>query len=106
MLNSSQLKNAYNYLYEQMRKYIWNFDTVKLLAEIEVSCYTAFPNINELKYKCDRLQFAIKPIAQDDEDLQKSLDELVELLDSDSIFMKLDSVEEVIPDENFKDEQD
>lgn len=97
MISSKQLSSAYNYLYEEMRKYIWEFSTVQLLAEIETGCYTAFPDISELKHKCEKLQQIIRPISREDEELKESIEQLIDLLNTeDSIYLKLHQVQEAI----------
>lgn len=56
-------------MYVALRKYIWNFDVVTTLAEIEVIMFTVFPDLSELKDKLDLLERQIGPaILKSEED--------------------------------------
>ena len=101
MINSKTLQNCYNDLYVQFRKYFWPFSTVKLLSDLEESIYQRFPNLEEINRILRNLKLEIHTMFSEDKDLQKAFQDLEDLVDSEeSVFSKIESVNEVIPHEN------
>lgn len=99
MISAAELQYAYVKLYAQLRKYIWNFDTVTLIAELEVACYQLFPDIDKVKDLLAKLHRAVKTVESDDEDMKKTFDKFEDLLkdvtDEDR-YAKLNWVQEVV----------
>lgn len=97
MRSSVEIQNAYVDLYKQIRKYIWAFSTVEVLAELEVAIYSSFPDIQEIRNKFNQLYQDIREQCMEDEDLNKSVEDLRELIESDGIFYaKIEKVREVV----------
>lgn len=97
MISSLRIQSAYVDLYTQVRKYIWDFSTVEKLADLEVSVYRAFPDIDEVSRCFDKLRFDLKSKEKDDEDLKKACDKFKSILDSDTeTYIKIYQVDEVI----------
>ena len=97
MVSSSELHKAYNDLYEEMRRYIWSFNTVELLADLEVATYCAFPDIRKVLSCLTKLRYAVNPTFQDDEELKKAFDKFDSVIsDTDSTYVSLGSVKEVV----------
>ena len=107
MLNSSDIKLAYNELYKVMRNYIWDYNTVVDLANLEVESYTTFPDVDNLKRLYNILFQDILSMYHEDEELRDAFDEYSETLDNsiDGVYTKLSKVNEVIPNEDIKDER-
>lgn len=104
MISSTELHNAYNDLYKQMRRYIWSINTVQILASLEVAVYKAFPDESEVRKCYDALYRDIKgdiPRDEDTEDFYKSFDEFEDTLNNfDSIYNDIYVVSEVLVNEN------
>lgn len=93
--SSTILKDKYNNFYAAMRNYVWDFDTVKLLAEIEELCYTSFPDKGKLIGLLNKIKSKFNSLS--DEALNDAHQELLDLLsESDTFYTKLSVPQEVI----------
>lgn len=98
MILSNAVHYAYNKLYIQLRKYLWDMDTVQQIANLEVECYKAVPNLLACKQRFETLHTSIRETAKDDEDLQTAIKLFRNTLDSAvDICCKLDAVREEVP---------
>ena len=59
MIAATTFQNAYNNLYLQMYNYIWEFRIVEKLADLEISVYRVFPDIEDVKHKYNELKRAV-----------------------------------------------
>lgn len=98
MISVRDIEHAYVDMYSNLRNYIWGIDTVKLLAELEVSIYNAFPNIEDIRNNFNRMLPDIRDVMLDDEDLKKSVDNFQKVINSEDeeFYFKLNQVREVI----------
>ena len=97
MISSNIIQSAYVYLYTQLRKYIWPFDVIDNLVDLEMSVYKAIPTISEIKAAFNRLEVDIKAAALDDTELAEALNEFEDIIQQDTdTYIKLDQVKEVI----------
>lgn len=98
MIAAAMIQQAYIDLYRQIRNYIWDYDTVVKLAELEVAAYMAFPDIDKVRYALDQLKVELNSsdVYAEDEDLQKAVDDFSETLDgADQVFYGLEVPQEV-----------
>ena len=98
MIAAAMIQQAYIDLYRQIRNYIWDYDTVVKLAELEVAAYMAFPDIDKVRYALDQLKIELNSsdVYAEDEDLQKAVDDFSETLDgADQVFYGLEVPQEV-----------
>ena len=98
MIAAAILQSAYNDLYTKLRNYIWDYETVVKIADLEVATYMAFPDIDNIRRAFSKLSVDIKDsdIYSDDEELQQALDEFDEKLQgADQLFYKLEVPQEV-----------
>lgn len=96
MISSFDIQNAYNALYKELRKYIWDFSVVVALADLEVAVYKRFQDIHDVKMKFYRLRSDISDVIYSDEDLKYAVDNFGELLNEDTVYVKINQVEEVL----------
>lgn len=97
MISAAQIESAYNDLYKQFRKYIWDFDTVLVLAELETACYTAFADLDKLRKLLKELHKITKDVVKEDEDFKAAFDAFEELIKEDSdVYVKLNVLREVL----------
>ena len=90
------LQRAYNDLYVQLRKYIWGFNVVMDIAELETSVYEACPDMDSVARNLTRLSTSIRETQLEDEDLNKAIGDFQELInDSDGYYLKLVTISEV-----------
>ena len=98
MIAAAMIQQAYIDLYRQIRNYIWDYDTVVKLAELEVASYMAFPDIDKVRYALDQLKVELNSsdVYAEDEDLQNAVDNFSETLDgADQVFYGLEVPQEV-----------
>lgn len=97
MLNTNDIQSKYNDLYVQMRKYIWDYRSVELLAELEVAVYERIPDMNEVRKCFKALQIETHDIYAQDDEFRKSFDDFESLInESDQVYSKLEVMREVL----------
>lgn len=97
MLNPKELQNYYLTFYKQMRKYIWDYSTVDVLADIEVETFRAFPDVHKVRKLVTKLRSMIRDIIADDKDLHKAIDSFLDILDEgEESYSKINQVREVV----------
>ena len=97
MVLSSALRYAYNKLYVQMRKYLWDMDVVEQLANLEIEVYKAIPDLGTLQNRFTTLYTNIRMTANEDKDFKTAVDYFRGTIEgADAICAKLDKVREEI----------
>lgn len=87
MTNSANIQTAYNKFYRCMRNYIWDFKTIDLLAELEISIYRRFPDIADTQKVLEKLKAKIDKTMKEDEEFQRAYDRLKKVLaDTEVVF--------------------
>lgn len=111
MVSATKFQNAYKDLYAQLYKFLWDFKTVELIANLEIAVFQVFPEMQAIEKAYAELLRDVKGTgAFDDEDLKLSFDAFDESLheetvsDSD-IYSELISFDEVVDDEDFSEEE-
>lgn len=101
MISNTELQNAYVELYKILRNYIWDYNTVVKIADLEIACFQTCPNLGEVKFQLSRLKLSCINTIHEDEDLLGAFDEFDELLNSsNTYYVKIDKVNEVIQNED------
>ena len=97
MIAQHDLVNKYNKLYVQLRNYIWNFNQVEKIADLEIAIYRACPDIHEIRAALSKLYLECVEVIREDEELKSAYDSLKTLADGDdSIYTMLNKVDEVL----------
>lgn len=100
MITANKLQNSYNFLYENMRNYIWDFETVTALADLEVATYQRFPDIDSVGNKLAVLKkrTASSDAYKEDDELKNAFDEFESSInDADNLYASIKTFKEVIP---------
>lgn len=102
MISSQDYRNAYDRLYNEIRLYLWPYDVLETLAQVEVNIYSAFIDKAKLELDFNRLCSDIKDVCAENVRLAKACDKIRELLDEtdENTYMRLSSVKEVNPNED------
>lgn len=98
MVNSSDIQLAYIDLYKNIRKYIWDLDSVELIAKIEDEANKSFPDVRNLNHLLDQLK-QISKENKIDKELLNSIDDFKHIISdvtSDDIYTSIISFKEVI----------
>lgn len=97
MISFADIQVAYNNLYKQVRKYLWDFQAVEALADLEIACYRTCQDLQEISSALNRFVTYTLEVRREDADLDKAINDLQSLIDSDtSTYAKLNRVNEVI----------
>ena len=98
--SSLDLRNAYCDLYAEVRRYLWDIKTLEVLAEVEVECFTAFPDINKIRMLLVKLRTYMSQAIKSDEFLSGAFDSMDASSEGEITYYPLHRIQEVIPDEN------
>lgn len=104
MITLQDLTRQYVKMYEAVRKYIWPFETVQDLAELEIAIYNRFPDIENVKSKFNKFYQDIRLECQEDEELDAQIEVLRDIINSeDIVYSLLYKVNEVYDYEDTED---
>lgn len=102
MISYADIQHCYNNLYVEARKYLWDFEAVNALADLEIACYKTCQDIEEVTHALDKFLSYAYDVQIEDEDFAKAVTAFHTLLDdADSTYVKLYKVNEVIDNENI-----
>ena len=97
MLNSAIIQRDYNRLYREVRKYIWDFEAVEALADLEVAVYQLCPDLDIIYDKFNVFRRFIRDIELMDDDLNKAADRFEDLITTeDEPYANLYQTREVV----------
>lgn len=96
MVSYADVQNAYNKVYAEVRKYIWDFAVVAALADLEIAVYKTCQDIPDIQMKLQRFKSMIVDVLYEDEDLKKRLEYFENLIKDNEVYVKLNMVNEVI----------
>lgn len=88
-MNHKKLKKGYINLYKEMMKYIWSYDTVELLAELEVAVCNIFPIMTDVRTKFQRLENSIRNQIREDEKMKNAFDEFRALMEEEITYANI-----------------
>ena len=102
IIDMHDLSYAYIRLYRQLRNYIWPYETVEHIAELEIAVHNRFPNLDDVRKHFNLLYNDIKRSDIEDEDLDKAVEQFRFRIESenDTVYAILPMTEEVYPNEN------
>ena len=97
MTSIADIQNQYVNLYEQLRNYIWDFDTVAAIANLEIDVYESFPDMKQVTVDFLKLRNCINQFEYEDEDLDNAIASFEDVIsESDEVYVKLNQVKEVL----------
>lgn len=97
MVNRTEIENAYIRLYTQIRKYIWSYDEVELIAKLESAAMQAIPDINHIRFCLEALYRFTNERIQTDSDLCDAYTDMYDLLkDEHASYSDIQIIREVI----------
>lgn len=93
---------AYVRLYRQLRNYIWPYETVEHIAELEIAVHNRFPNLQDVRKYFNLLCQDINRSDIDDEDLDKAIKQFESCINTEdsTVYANLPKMEEVYSNEN------
>lgn len=99
-ISSQEFQNQYEKFYVQMRMYLWPYEVLKNLADVETDIYSAFIDIDKLKQHFDKLRSGVKEICKEDDNFRIEFNNLSELVDTKEpkFYARLFEVGEVNPE--------
>lgn len=98
-ITAASLQTAYNKLYAQFRNYVWEFDIIESLVDLEVEVYQTFPDIDSIKSKYKKLKQEVSYTGafQYYDELKEVFDAFEESVDdADGLYANIKSFKEVV----------
>lgn len=78
MIEVKTIQRLYNNLYKSLRNYIWDFNVVDDIAKLEIVCYEACPDIDDIKKALRNLERSTHEIIDADDVLSKNFNKLLD----------------------------
>lgn len=97
MLDSKELQYHYMKFYVEMRRYMWDVQTVEFLVDFEIAVFQTIPSIERIQASWEKLKSAIRETLKSDEEFNKRANKLDSLIDSaeGSTYCELYKIREV-----------
>jgi hypothetical protein len=98
-ISSQDFRNIYEKFYNLMRNYLWPYQTLKELANLETDIYAAFIDFNQLEADFSKLRSSIKDACKDDDKLAECANKIQSMLGTkgECYFARLPRVAEANP---------
>lgn len=100
MVSGNDLQNAYIDLYSQLRRYIWSYQDVRTLANLEIETFKRFSDVDQVKKYLNLMEMSARFVTNDDEEVMLAFQDFRDVLDSidspDHMYAKLTEVEEAL----------
>ena len=102
IIDMHDISYAYIRLYRQLRNYIWPYETVEHIAELEIAIHNRFPNLQDVRKYFNLLCNDIRRSEIKDEDLDRAVEQFKSYIESEgsTVYATLPKTEEVYPNEN------
>lgn len=102
MISSQDFRNKYEKFYDNMRLYLWPYDTLEQLGQVEVDIYSAFIDRDKLSSDFYRLSSSLKDVLEEDEEFNKAYKDLQKLIDAEDrdSYHYIQRVEEINPEKD------
>lgn len=100
-ISSQDYRNVYEKFYNQIRNYLWPYQVLEILSDVEMDIYSAFIDVDKLRIHFGKLKAAMKDVLPDDELLEKYTNKMTKLLEEEddaTTFFRLYKVNETDPD--------
>lgn len=82
MISSYDIKREYIKLYSALRNYLWGYEFVSDLVDLENAVLVRFPDMRSLRSKLQSLYNMSVETRQDDEDLQRCFESFKKLVEN------------------------
>ena len=97
MLNSIILQNKYQTIYSAISNYLWPIDVVEHIADFEIACYSAFPDMINVRRTFDILKRDVTDVIREDSKLSDAFDQFDKFIsDNTETYLPLRKVNEVV----------
>lgn len=97
MVNRTTIENAYTRLYAQLRRYIWSYDEVELIAKLESASMQAIPDVGRIRNCLDTLYRFMNERLQTDSELYDAYTDMYDLLKNEhASYSDIQIIREVI----------
>ena len=97
MISSTRIQQCYNDLYKCLRNYLWEYRAVREICDLELACYQALPNLDDIKYALRRVKQSVINVIRDDEDLKESLEDFENFInDETDVYARINVMEEIV----------
>ena len=96
MITSTRIQQYYNKLYTCLRNYLWEYRVVQEICDLELNCYKAIPNLNDIRVSLRRVKQSAMNIVREDEELQEAFEDFESALEDETdVCLKINVMEEI-----------
>ena len=99
LTETNKLKITYTRMYSVLSDYIWDFDIVAALVEVEVETYRLFPDLELLRNNIRTLRMLVRQVVnrKDDNRILSAIDTFSKAVnDVEEVYVKIDYPKEVL----------
>ena len=99
LTETHKLKIAYTRMYSVLSDYIWDFDIVAAVVEVEVETYRLFPDLELLRNNIRTLRMLVRQVVdrKDDNRILSAIDTFSKAVnDVEEVYVKIDYPKEVL----------
>lgn len=90
LTETNQLKTAYNRMYAILSDYIWDYDVVEALVDVELETYKVFPDIESLRSKIRSLRMRVRQVADAESRIMDAIDTFSDAVDDiEEVYAKI-----------------
>jgi hypothetical protein len=97
--SANRFQEAYVELYTCLRSYIWDFETVELISNLEIETYRTFPDVEKMRGFLTKLKREVRAtdVLNEDEELAEAFDNFEEIInETDEVYAALNVVDRVV----------
>ena len=96
MITSTRIQQYYNKLYSYLRNYLWEYRMVQEICNLELACYKAIPDLNDIRASLRRVKQSAMNIVREDEELQEAFEDFESALEDETdVCLKINVMEEI-----------
>lgn len=96
MITSTRIQQYYNKLYTSLRNYLWEYRVVQEICDLELNCYKAIPNLNDIRRSLRRVKQSSINVVRDDEELQEAFEDFESALEDETdVCLKINVMEDI-----------
>lgn len=90
LTETNQLKTAYTRMYAILSDYIWDYDVVEALVDVELETYKVFPDIESLRSKIRSLRLRVRQVADYESRIMDAIDTFSDAVDDvEEVYAKI-----------------
>lgn len=101
LISLKDIQRVYEKMYTELSRYIWSFEAISKLADLEIAAYNRFPDLDSVRKTFSEFKKFIQPTLAEDEELKKTVEDFEEVINSaNDVYAKIITVREDLVNED------